>query len=91
MHHGCAFAAGINTPTPIFVIPGVKVNQHNYLNDVVKKHLMARINSNFGNEAYVFQQDLAPALKANMVKDRCKKELSLRLHLSAGVSWTTLS
>ncbi|EYC34439.1 hypothetical protein Y032_0001g415 [Ancylostoma ceylanicum] len=64
-----------NSPL-IFVDSGVKINRQNYLDDVLKKHLIPWLHSHFGDRPYTFQQDGAPAHTAKMVQEWCRANLS---------------
>lgn len=56
----------------VFVDQGVKVNSQNYLNDILKKHVLPWSQTHFAGRNWTFQQDSAPAHKAKVVQAWCK-------------------
>ena len=58
----------------VFVEPGVKINRHNYM-EMLDQDCFPWTEQHFGNEWWCFQQDTAPAHKANetqdFLRDRC--------------------
>ena len=59
----------------VFVDSGVKINQHNYLNDVLIKVVEPWLKSHFGTDPYVFQQNGAPSHTARTVQEWCENNL----------------
>lgn len=51
---------------------GVKINAQNYLDDILKKEVLPWAQRHFGQANWTYQQDSAPAHKANVVQAWCK-------------------
>ena len=71
-----AFISSDGKSPLVFVESGVKINQHYYLDKVLRMHLVPWLQSHFGNRPYTFQQDSAPAHKARVVQEWCKNNLA---------------
>lgn len=59
----------------LFLEKGVKIKKENYLQNVLKDHLLPEAQKIFGDEYFLFQQDSAPAHKAKLVQAWCEENL----------------
>ena len=59
----------------VFVDKGVKLNQSTYQNEILQKKLLPWSKQHFKKNNWVFQQDSAPAHKANTTQRWCEDNL----------------
>jgi inhibitor of nuclear factor kappa-B kinase subunit alpha len=59
----------------VFVDLGVKVNQENYRNNILRVVVEPWAMEHFGNQPWTFQQDSAPAHRAKSVQEWCRTQL----------------
>uniref|UniRef100_A0A8R1HU47 Tc1-like transposase DDE domain-containing protein n=2 Tax=Caenorhabditis japonica TaxID=281687 RepID=A0A8R1HU47_CAEJA len=59
----------------VSVDEGVKINQKNYMDDILVKHLLPWTNTHFGQHHCIFQPDGAPAHIAKSTQEWCKANL----------------
>ncbi|RCN51257.1 hypothetical protein ANCCAN_02618 [Ancylostoma caninum] len=59
----------------VFVDIGVKINKDIYLKSILDDVLKPWSTSHFGSRQWCFQQDSAPAHKANVVQEWCRREI----------------
>ena len=64
----CAAITSTGKTSLVFVEEGVKINRWNYM-EMLEEHLLPWASDLFGDEEWCFQQDSAPAHKANDTQD----------------------
>lgn len=60
----------------VFIEKNVKINAAYYKTEVLEKVVAPSLQSLYGDEHYVFQQGVAPAHTANVVKACCRDNLT---------------
>jgi inhibitor of nuclear factor kappa-B kinase subunit alpha len=59
----------------VFVDQGVKIRKENYVSDILVPHVLPLTQTMFNNNIWWFQQDSAPAHKANFTQTWCRDHL----------------
>jgi inhibitor of nuclear factor kappa-B kinase subunit alpha len=70
--------AGVSSfgKTPlVFVQQGVKICKDNYISDILQPHVFPLTDTMFAGSQWWLQQDSAPAHKANLTQDWCRRHL----------------
>jgi transposase len=59
----------------IFVENGIKINANNYVNDILEAVVLPWSQQHYGDQPWTFQQDSAPAHRANTTQEWCRDNL----------------